>query len=111
MKVLQSALRDCAVLGLGPDQSLAQKYPINRKNVQILFILCFALTSCYAFLFREAETFQECAIAVHLSSTFMLTAEVYVIFLWKNQSMCKLIDTFEKTINDRESWTISVGFF
>lgn len=103
MKILQLALHACAALGFGPYQSPTQKYPINRKSVQALFIHCLALSSSLAFLFLDANTFQECAMSFYVSTTLMFNIATYVIFIWKNESICKLSKSVEKTVDESES--------
>lgn len=106
MKLFESFLRDCAVLGLGPHQStamMASKYPFNRKIVQTCLILGSVTILSYSYLFLEAKTFQEYAMSVYVTSTFLLSIAAYLIFVWKNGSICELIDTARKITNDSES--------
>ena len=102
MKILQSALHGCATLGFGPQQPTTQKYPINRKNMRALSILCSALILSCTYFFLNANTFQEYAMSVYVSTTLMLGIGVYLIFIWKNQPIGKLFELFEKTIDESE---------
>lgn len=99
MKIFQSVLRDCVVLGLG-QQKLTQKYPLNKENVQAFIILCIAISSTSVSLFHETNTFQDYAVSVYASSTAILTAALYLIFVWENQAFCELIENTEKALNE-----------
>lgn len=102
MKILQLTVRSCATLGYGPHQSTTQKYPINIKTVQAFFIICLALIFSCAYYFFEANTFDEYTLSVFVSATLMLVLVVHVILVWKNQPICELLDSFEKTVNERK---------
>lgn len=99
MKIVQSALSDLAVLGLGPNQLATQQYPINRRNVQTLIIFYFESSLCFAYMLFEANTFQEFAVSVYASATFLLGAVVYSIAVWKHGALCGLLALVEKTID------------
>lgn len=99
MKYHQSALRSCEVLGLLQHQSTKQQFAINRRMILTFFILCMAFCSCCTYFFVEANTFQEYALSVYISSTFMLGAVTYAIFVWKFPPILKLNDDGEKTMN------------
>lgn len=101
MKLLQSVVRDFVVLGLGPHQ-LTQKYPINRENVQELSIQFLAFSHCSAYLFLDAKTFEDYTLSVYVCTTLILLILVYMIFMWKNRSICELIVNAEKMIDKRE---------
>lgn len=101
MKILQSALRGYAVLGLGQHKS-TQKYPLNKENLQTLIILCIAISSTSVYLFHEAKTFQDYTVSVYTSSSVIHGFVGYVIFIWKNQPICELIENVQKALNESE---------
>lgn len=103
MKVLQLSLHGCGKLGFGPYQPTTRKYPINKKNLVALFIHFLALSSSFAFLFLDANTFQECAMSVYASTMLLLNIGLYFVFIWKNQTICDLLQTFENSVEKRES--------
>lgn len=109
MKVLQLSLHGCATLGFGPYQPTTRKYPINKKNLVALFIHFLALSSSFAFLFLDANTFQECAMSVYASTMLLLNIGLYFVFIWKNQTICDLLQTFENSVEKRES-IFSIAF-
>lgn len=109
MKVFQMALRSCGSLGFGPNQLTTRKYPINRKNLQALSILCATLSLSCAYFFIEANTFEEYALSVNLCVSLIVCVAVYFIFIWKNQSICDLLENFESTVNESKlnfTWQI-----
>ena len=96
MRIFRLVQHSFAFLGLELNQSTAQKYSINEKNMLSLSILCIALTSSCAYIFFDAKTFQEYAISVYIASTFLLGAACFTICVWKKQPLFKLIDSAEK---------------
>lgn len=108
MKLFQHSLRGLVVLGLGPlYQSTGQRYPINRKNALIQFILYSATGLCCAYLLYKANSFSEFAMSVYITTSFVLVAIVYSLCIWKNHIICELLTEFERIINESE-WTCAI---
>lgn len=101
MKIFQLVLRGLIELGLGPQQ-LTQKKPFKSKMVKILCILLFTLCSSCAYLFLEAQTFEDYTLSVYTSSSILLVIVGYTIFMWKNRPICELFDKAEKIIDESE---------
>lgn len=101
MKIFQFVVRGFTDLGLGP-QELTQKNPINGKIVEIFCILLFSLCSSCAYLFFEAQTFEDYTLSVYVSSTLLLVIVGYMIFMWKNRPIFELFGNAEKIIDKRE---------
>lgn len=98
MKILQSAQRDLAVLGLGPRQ-FAQKFPLNGINAYAFFILFSMLNSASLFLLIEAKTFQELTYSVYAISSIILVLVVYVLAWWKLDQFYTLVKHVERIID------------
>lgn len=101
MKIFQAVLRAFAPLGLGP-QSTAEKYPINRINSPTLFILCLATCLCCGYLLYEANTFQDFAMSVYITSAFLTVTVMYSFIASKNHEFCGLLTKFEWMIDESE---------
>lgn len=74
-----------------------------KKNMQALIIilcLCISISSASTYIFHEANTFQEYTVSVYASSTLMLAIVCYLIYIWKNQPICELIENVEKAIDE-----------
>lgn len=101
MKTLQLVVCGLVRLGLGPHQ-LKQTYPINKKSMKAFFVLLFGLILSLAYLLLEARTFEDYTLSLYVCITVLLGIIGYVILMWKNRPICKLIDNIEKTIDDSE---------
>lgn len=102
MKIFQLIERSCAVFGLGPHRSVAQKPSKSRKIVRTFFIFGLACCSCCANIFVEAKSFEACAVSINISSTVLVTTAIYAICVWKNQPLFKLVDNIEQMVNESE---------
>lgn len=82
-----------------------QSEKINRFNLRNLMILIFfsaSTTIMSLFIIREDGTMAEYSSATYgcLSST--MTTIILLVFVWKTMDLYKLINNFEKTIEERE---------
>lgn len=99
MKILLSVVRGLIVLGLGP-QRMDHKYPINSRSLKTLFALFFGLGLSFAYIFLEAQTFEDYTLSLYVCITVLLGGIGFIILMWKNRPICDLIDKTEKTINE-----------
>lgn len=101
MRLFELLRCDCALLGLDPNFP-TRKFPLNKKNAKYLCILGIASIFGIISLFHEANTFQDYAASIYVSSTFMLGFMCYVLVAWKHKHVHGLINDAEKTINESE---------
>lgn len=111
MKLFRLAQRSCAVFGLGPHQSVAQKLSNNRKILRTFFIFGLACCSCCAYLFAEANSFEAYAVSIYISSTVLAGTVIYAICVCKNRPIFKLIGDAEQIANAREFIEYMVELF
>lgn len=111
IKILQLVRHNCAAFGFSLYQSTTQKYPINWKSLQAIFLICLAFYCSCAYFFLEANTFEEYTSSAYVSMTLMLIIALYLIFIWKNQSMAQLLHNVEKIVNERENEIFRCRFY
>lgn len=74
----------------------------NSRNVTVLLILCqFSLSAVTFFIFR-AKTFREYAESFYVLTTAAINSFGAVTIILKAASVYRLIENFEKTIEDRK---------
>lgn len=102
MKICQLPLRKLAILGLGAYQSTNPTCLINRKNAKTLLILYLASGLCCAYLLIEANTFEDFAISVYITTSYLLGTVCYTIFMWTNRAIRGVLNFFEQVIDESE---------
>lgn len=106
MKTFVTVTENCALLGISREQSL-QKYPFNRRNVIVAFILTFcAISNCFYF-FHEAETFNEFAISAYTTLTHIVSVITFFIAVLQMRLCFNLIHYTETILNKSEQFSIN----
>lgn len=96
MKIIQTGQRLLAILGINPNQSLA--------NVKFFIAMIVYATdvSGQLILFHEANTFFEYANSIFLTSTITMAAVCFIITASIKALVFTAIDLFEKLIEKSE---------
>lgn len=99
--MLESTQESLSKLGITPSQS-AEKYPLNVKNVAILFWLICLIICSVTFLVTEAETAKEYINLFNSTLTIAITFIEFALHVWKMRKLFQFIFNLEELIQNSE---------
>lgn len=97
MKLFRVIQKKLAMLGITPAQSI-RKQPFNREIVLGYFIFVFSLTSGVAYLFLNANTFEEYTNIIYVNCSLTVNLCCLTIIVFKMSMLFKLINDFGSTV-------------
>lgn len=99
MKLFQTVQSNLEVLGVDVDR---QQSRWNKKEVLICAVYVLVVVSNGVHFFLEAESLQEYAISIYVTSGIAATLFIHVTVVFKKHDLFKLIDKFEHAFNESE---------
>lgn len=90
------------IIGIAPNQ-----HPINVFSLSSLFVQCLTITSCGAYFFIEASSFQEYAESIFVSTALIATTSIFILDLSKMRPFFECINEAERIIESSKNQNIS----
>lgn len=95
MKLIQTAQKNLAVLGIAPHLSRR-----NSKTVMTNLVFDLTTISNVAYLFVEAKSLQEYAFGIYITSAIALVIFMHATIVFKKHSMFEPIGKLEQAIDE-----------
>lgn len=105
MRVFQSIQTYFSILGINSDQS-HKKNLFNAKNVIALVILCVCIVINSMYIIFEANTIDEYAKSVFMTTTSIVSILILAANIWRMAYFFKYINGLEQLIKNSKSFQI-----
>lgn len=103
MKTCQLTEEFFAIFGIIPHKFI-RKRPFNERGILMLLLHSIHILSYSLFMFRVAETFEQCNAAIFMITSAISASNVYITCLWKSVVYFKCIKFIDDTINKSENF-------
>ena len=78
-----------------------QKNPFNEQVLKTYFVYLLSCILFSVYCFHVANNFRECTISIFMTSAAFVVTVNYTILVLQSMKMFKLIESLEKTIEER----------
>lgn len=109
LKLLQFIQSTYTGIGIYPPQSNQNRRSINWRKIFMLFSLMQILILSLAFLIFEAKTVIEAGFPFFVVNTELCCTVYYLINMWEMPKILKVIENFEKFVEESEFWVRCVS--
>lgn len=99
MKIFKSNQKYFATLGITRHQA-AQRQPFNAKHLRSFLVFILFVISLSKHLFCEANNFKEYTESAYFTSTSIVTATIFLMFIWRMKFFFNFIDDWEKCVKE-----------
>lgn len=110
MKTCQLTEEFFAIFGIIPHKFI-RKRPFNERGILMLLLHSIHILSYSLFMFRVAETFEQCNAAIFMITSAISASNVYITCLWKSVVYFKCIKFIDDTINKSENFFLILWRF
>lgn len=75
------------------------RHPVNVRSVSMLFMDSCCIISCGAYIYIEAQSFQEYAESIFMATAVMAKTSIFIVSLLKMQQIFDYINDAEQIID------------
>lgn len=105
MELFRTVQKNFAFLGITPAQSI-RKNPFNREIALAYFVYGVGWTSSVAYLYRNANTFEECTIVIYVVSVGTVILLCFNVVVFRISKLFEFISDCRESINQSECISI-----
>lgn len=103
MTIFDLIRNDYEIVGIKLYESIQNDSILNGRNLIFSFLSAYNVISVLLHIFCDDNTFKEYIDSAYRCSGMSLTGLNFGYLIWKTQSIFEFINSFEKTIQQRES--------